>query len=34
MTVFSWQRELEIARREGGAWRLYGTQDLVLGGVS
>jgi hypothetical protein len=27
MTVFSWQRELEIARREGGAWRLYGYQE-------
>jgi hypothetical protein len=27
MTVLSWQRELEIARREGGIWRLYGYQE-------
>jgi hypothetical protein len=27
MTVLSWQRELEIARRESGAWRLYGYQE-------
>jgi hypothetical protein len=27
MTVLSWQRELEIARREAGVWRLYGYQQ-------
>jgi hypothetical protein len=25
--VLSWQRELEIARREKGGWRLYGDQQ-------
>ncbi len=25
--LFVWERELEIARREGGAWRLYGYQQ-------
>jgi hypothetical protein len=25
--VLSWQRELEVARREGGRWRLYGYQQ-------
>jgi hypothetical protein len=25
--VLSWQRELEVARREGGRWRLYGDQQ-------
>jgi len=27
MTVLSWERELEIARRENGIWRLYGYQQ-------
>lgn len=27
VSVFSWQREPEIARREGEAWRLVGFQD-------
>lgn len=27
MRVFWWERELEIARRENGAWRLYGYQQ-------
>jgi hypothetical protein len=27
ITVFSWQREPEVARREGAAWRLVGFQD-------
>jgi hypothetical protein len=27
MTVFTWDKDLEIARREGGAWRLYGYQQ-------
>ena len=26
-TLFSWDTELEVARREGGAWRLYGYQN-------
>lgn len=26
-TVLSWERELEIARREAGGWRLYGYQQ-------
>lgn len=26
MTVLAWERELEIARREAGGWRLYGYQ--------
>jgi hypothetical protein len=25
--LFAWERELEIARRERGAWRLYGYQQ-------
>jgi len=25
--VASWQRELEVARREDGRWRLYGYQQ-------
>ena len=25
--VLSWQRELEVARRENGRWRLYGYQQ-------
>jgi hypothetical protein len=25
--VLSWQRELEVARREGGRWRLFGYQQ-------
>ena len=25
--VLSWQRELEVARRENGRWRLYGDQQ-------
>jgi hypothetical protein len=25
--LFAWQRELEVARREGSAWRLYGYQQ-------
>jgi hypothetical protein len=27
MTVYGWDRELEIARREGGVWRLFGSQQ-------
>jgi hypothetical protein len=27
MTLYAWQRELEVARREGFAWRLYGYQQ-------
>ena len=27
VTVFSWQREPEVARREGEGWRLVGFQD-------
>ena len=27
MTVLSWERELEVARQEGGAWRLFGYQQ-------
>ena len=27
MTLFSWGRELEVARLEGGRWRLYGYQQ-------
>ena len=27
MTVLSWQRELEVARREGASWRLFGYQQ-------
>jgi hypothetical protein len=27
MTVWSWERELEVARREGAAWRLWGYQQ-------
>ena len=27
MLVLSWQREPEVVRREGGAWRLYGDQQ-------
>jgi hypothetical protein len=26
MTVYWWERELEVARPEGGVWRLYGYQ--------
>ena len=25
--LFAWERELEVARREQGAWRLYGYQQ-------
>jgi hypothetical protein len=27
MGLFAWERELEVARREAGAWRLYGYQQ-------
>jgi hypothetical protein len=27
MTVWSWERELEVARREGAVWRLWGYQQ-------
>ena len=27
MTVLAWERELEVARREAGGWRLYGYQQ-------
>jgi hypothetical protein len=27
MSLFTWERELEVARREGGAWRLFGYQQ-------
>ena len=27
MTLFAWERELEVARRENGGWRLYGYQQ-------
>jgi len=27
MTVMSWERELEVARREGAVWRLFGYQQ-------
>lgn len=27
MTVLSWERELEVARREGTTWRLFGYQQ-------
>ena len=27
MVFFSWERELEVVRREGGAWRLFGYQQ-------
>jgi hypothetical protein len=27
MTLFWWERELEVARRENGVWRLYGYQQ-------
>lgn len=27
MSVLSWERELEVARREAGGWRLYGYQQ-------
>ena len=27
MSLFWWERELEVARREGGQWRLYGYQQ-------
>jgi len=27
MTVLAWERELEVARRETGGWRLYGYQQ-------
>jgi hypothetical protein len=27
VTVLSWQREPEVARRQGAAWRLIGFQD-------
>ena len=27
MVFLSWERELEVARREGGAWRLFGYQQ-------
>jgi hypothetical protein len=27
MTILWWERELEVARREHGAWRLYGYQQ-------
>jgi hypothetical protein len=27
MTIFWWERELEIARNEGGTWRLHGYQQ-------
>lgn len=27
MSLYGWERELEVARREGGAWRLYGYQQ-------
>jgi hypothetical protein len=27
MSLFSWERELEVARRENGVWRLYGYQQ-------
>jgi len=26
VTLFTWERELEVARREPGGWRLYGYQ--------
>ena len=26
VSILTWQRELEVARREGGAWRLFGYQ--------
>src|SRR5262245_39997502 len=29
--VLSWQRELEVARREDGVWRLFGYQRLRVG---
>jgi hypothetical protein len=27
MTLYAWERELEVARRESGVWRLYGYQQ-------
>ena len=27
VTVLSWARQPEVARREGAVWRLYGFQD-------
>jgi hypothetical protein len=27
MVFLSWERELEVVRREGGAWRLFGYQQ-------
>jgi acetyl-CoA carboxylase alpha subunit len=27
VVLLSWQRELEVARREAGAWRLFGYQQ-------
>jgi hypothetical protein len=27
VVLLSWQRELEVARREDGAWRLFGYQQ-------
>ena len=27
MTIWSWERELEVARREGAVWRLWGYQQ-------
>jgi hypothetical protein len=27
MSILAWQHEPEVARREQGVWRLYGTQQ-------
>jgi hypothetical protein len=27
MALYTWERELEVARRENGVWRLYGYQQ-------
>ena len=27
VSILSWERELEVARREGGGWRLFGYQQ-------
>lgn len=27
VVLYEWERELEVARREGGAWRLFGAQQ-------
>ena len=27
MSLYGWERELEVARREGGTWRVYGYQQ-------